>query len=233
MNAEQKKEIKEIFLDKIKPIPYLISKEYDFLKRYESLMEIALTICPGFKISDEEKKIYENAIRYFSGDPSGEFNIKRGLYLYGRIGNGKSLFFKIFSALNTGCYLGNDFNIFTISDLIDGVGRDGFKFFSSAGITLNDGPLIMARSNRYWSRHILIDDIGQSVSSVKYFGSEINVVRDFFQRRYNAYSDHSALTHVATNVLPEKIKQEYGEFISSRMREMFNIILFPGEDKRK
>jgi hypothetical protein len=194
---------------------------------------MALTICPDFKISDEEEKIYENAIRYFSGDPSGEFNIKKGLYLYGRIGNGKSLFFKIFSALNAGCYLGNDFNTLTITNLIDGVARDGFKFFSSAGITSNDGMISLSRSNRLWIRHILIDDIGQSVSSVKYFGSEVNVVRDFFQRRYNEYSDHSALTHVATNILPEEIKKEYGEFISSRMKEMCNIILFPGEDKRK
>jgi hypothetical protein len=224
---------KETFLNKIRPVPYLVTKEYDFQKRYESLLEIALTICPDFKISNEEKKIYENAIRYFSGDPSGEFNIKKGLYSYGRIGSGKSLFFKIFRALNMGCYLGNEFNILTINDLVDGVAREGFKFFSSAGITSNEGIISLARIDIYRIRHLLIDDIGQSVSSVKYFGSEVNVVRDFFQRRYNEYSDHSALTHVATNVNPVEIKKEYGEFISSRMKEMFNVILFPGEDKRK
>ena len=115
---------KETFLNKIRPVPYLVTKEYDFQKRYESLLEIALTICPDFKISNEEKKIYENAIRYFSGDPSGEFNIKKGLYSYGRIGSGKSLFFEIFRALNMGCYLGNEFNILTFNDLVYGVARE-------------------------------------------------------------------------------------------------------------
>jgi hypothetical protein len=224
---------KETFLNKIRPEPFLVTKEYDFQKRYESLLEIALTICPDFEIFAEEKKIYENAIRYFSGDPSGEFNIKKGLYLYGPIGNGKSLFFKIFSALNAGSYSGNDFRTLTISNLIDGVARDGFKFFSSAGITTNNGFISMARNNTLWIRHILIDDIGQSISAIKYFGSEVNVVIDFFQRRYDEFSNNSALTHVATNVKPGEIKKEYGEFISSRMKEMFNVILFPGEDKRK
>jgi hypothetical protein len=222
---------KETFLNKIKPEPYLVTNEYVFQKRYEFLIEIAVTICHEFKISGEEKKIYENAIRYFSGDPSGEFNINKGLYLYGRIGSGKSLFFKIFKAFNLGCNSGNDFKILTISDLIDGVAMGGFKFFLSSGITFNEFSKL--RVADYTIRHMLIDDIGQSVSSVKYFGSELNVIRDFFQRRYNAFTDYSALTHVATNVTPKEIKNEYGEFISSRMKEMFNVILLPGEDKRK
>jgi len=224
---------KEEFLNQIKPKPYLINKEYDFQKRYESLLEIAGVICPGFNISKEQQNIYENAVKYFSGDDSCEFDLKKGLYIYGRIGNGKTLFFKLLNTLNKAVWSGNDFNILTINDLVDGIAREGYKYFSLSGITLSGDGLNLKNVNNIWIRHMLIDDMGQGVSSIRYFGSEVNVIRDFFQRRYCAFTDCSALTHVATNIPPAEIKEEYGEFISSRMREMFNIIAFPGEDKRK
>lgn len=224
---------KEDFLNQIKPKPYLISKEYDFKTRYESLMEIAPVICPGFEISNEQQSIYENAVKYFSGDASGEFDLRKGLYIYGRIGSGKTLFFKILNTLNRATGSGNDFNIITINDLVDGIAREGYKYFSLSGITLSGSGFNPHSVNNMWIRHMLIDDMGQGVSSVKYFGSEVNVIRDFFQRRYCSFTESAALTHVATNIPPDKIKEEYGEFISSRMREMFNIIAFPGEDKRK
>ena len=126
----------------------------------------------------------------------------------------------------------NNFKILTVTNLIDGVSREGNQYFLNSGIVATGSR---ARSNAYWNEadHFLIDDMGQSERYANYFGNKIDVVTAFLQRRYYAYTDSFALTHISTNITPIKIEQEYGGAINSRMREMFNIILFPGKDKRK
>lgn len=220
------------FLNEIKPVPYLVFNEYDPILRRDTFNRIAKAICPGFIINEENKEIYEETIKYFAADESCKYDLRRGLYIYGKIGVGKTLYFKIFKALNRALESLNSFKTLTVNDLIDGFALEGPRYFASSGITPHD---FQKRPNSRWYRpaHILIDDLGQSTKSVNYFGNNLNVVEDFIQRRYYVYTDFFALTHVSTNLVPNKINAEYGEFISSRMREMFNIILFPGEDKRK
>lgn len=225
MNAQE-------FLDNIRPVPYLEQLEYDFKRRRKSLLIIAKTLCPSFVIDDDNRDIYENAIRYFAGDGECEWDLNKGIYLYGPIGVGKTLFFKIFRELaNANCEFKNNFRRITISEMIDGVTRDGSKYFVSSGITFDDSLPMLIREDR--SNHILLDDLGQSVDSVKYYGTNINIITDFIQRRYYAYTDYRLLTHITTNMVPKEIISEYGEFIASRMMEMFNIIPFKGKDKRK
>ncbi len=40
-------------------------------------------------------------------------------------------------------------------------------------------------------------------------------------------------THVTTNLSGDQIEENYGTRVRSRMREMFNMIILPGEDRRK
>jgi DNA replication protein DnaC len=213
---------KEIYLQGLSPEPYLVFKEYDYQKRYESFIMIAEAICPSFILDSENKSIFENAIKYFAADPSSEFNLKKGIYLYGKIGSGKTLFFKIMAELNRATETGNLFKTITVSNIVDGFSKSGFE-------SLKDF------NSDAWGRvpHILLDDLGQSATSVKHFGSTTDIVSEFIQRRYYCFTENFKLTHISTNMEPGEIKNEYGEFVSSRMREMFNIILYPGTDKRK
>lgn len=224
MNAKE-------FLEQIRPVPYLEYTEYDFDLRLDSFNRISRAVCPGFVFNEENREIFTETIKYFAADESCQYDLKKGLYVYGKIGVGKTLYFKIFSALNTALKSANGFKSLSVNDLIDGFAKEGHLYFSNSGITPGE---YQKRSTGYGKPvHILIDDLGQSAKTVSYYGSGLNVVEDFLQRRYYAYTDFFALTHVSTNLVPSMINSEYGEFISSRMREMFNIILFPGEDKRK
>lgn len=220
------------FLEQIRPVSYLEYSEYDWDLRLDSFNRIAKAICPGFIISDENKEIYYETIKFFAADDSCKYNLKKGLYVCGKVGVGKTMYFKIFNALNQALKSPNGFISLTVNNLIDGFAKEGHRYFSISGITPGE---FQKRTNGYWRRppHILIDDLGQSAKKVNYFGSGLNVVEDFLQRRYYAYTDFFTLTHVSTNLVPNKINSEYGEFISSRLREMMNIIVFPGEDKRK
>lgn len=221
-------------LNEIKPIPYLeYCGEYDFDARMEmTLMRIARILCPNFQIDDNNRAIYENTIRYFAGDETGKYNIKKGLFVYGANGVGKSFYFKIFHELNRAVDSPNNFKILSVCDLIDGVASEGPKYFTNSQIS----PIgSKGNYNLCWIKppHILLDDLGQSEETASYFGNSINVAVEFIRRRYYAYVDHYSLTHCTTNLIPGTIEKKYGKYIQSRMNEMFNIIFFPGEDRRK
>lgn len=213
------------FLKKISPKPYLIPEDFDFTGRWDTLLRIARAICPGFEIDDYNKEIYENGVKYFAGDPACKYDLSKGLYFFGPVGVGKTLFFKIFESINEAIKSQNNYRRISINKLIDGFSRNGYIYFSDSGITPSSYP--------YSRNHILLDDLGQSAGIIKHFGSEINVIAEFIQRRYYAYTDYFYLTHITSNIEPEEIQPQYGDFIASRMREMFNVILFPGKDRRK
>jgi hypothetical protein len=216
------------FLNEIRPIPYLeFSEPYDFDKRMESFLSISKTLCPDFQIDKDNKEIYENTVKYFAADETGKYNIRKGLYVYGSTGVGKTLYFKIFYELNRALDSKNNFKILNICDLIDGITSEGSKYFASSHITPN--------KNTLWRQpeHILIDDLGQSEEIASYFGNNINVAVEFIRRRHYAYVDQFTLTHVATNLKPSDIEKKYGKYLKSRMVEMFNVIFFQGKDRRK
>ena len=223
-----------IFMKEIKPTPYLKYQKYDFEKRLESFMRIAKTICPTFETTDEDREIYENTIRYFAADESCKYNLNKGLYVYGQYGVGKSLYFKIFKALNRAIDSPNNFKILTVTDLIDGVSQKGYQYFLDSGVAPSGGSWL--NPNALWRNeveHYLLDDMGQSERFANNYGNKIDVVIAFIQRRYYAFTDNFSLTHCSTNLIPSEIESEYGEAINSRLRHMCNVILFPGDDKRK
>lgn len=223
------------FLNSIKPGEYLLHSEYDFQKRVESFNKIAETVCPGFKLDNDNREIYMNTIKYFAGDPSGIYDLRKGLYVYGKVGVGKTIYFKIFNTLNRAVKLPheNNFSVINVNDLITGFAQKGFEYLSNIGFTISYSERSYQAGSCYGPGHLLLDDLGQSASTVKHFGNNTNIITEFIQRRYYIYTEAFKLTHVSTNMLPSQIKNEYGDFVASRMRQMFNIILFPGNDKRK
>ncbi|NLG02384.1 MAG: hypothetical protein GX567_00890 [Clostridia bacterium] len=222
---------KQEFLDSIKPQPYLTYKDYNIDGRWGSFLEIAKAMYPDFNLTPEEEKIYRNGVMYFAGDPQCEWSLNKGLYICGKIGVGKTTFFKILNTLNKAVGSGSDnsFRKYTSTELADGFEKKGFEYFENLGYINSFGYSV----NGVAPTHLLLDDLGQSSNIVNHFGTTTNIVSEFIQRRYNVFIDRYKLTHISTNIEPSEIKEAYGEFIASRMREMFNIIIYPGIDRRK
>jgi DNA replication protein DnaC len=151
--------------------------------------------------------------------------LNKGLYLYGVYGVGKTMFFRIFRAyLNA---IGRSYTSVTSDELSSKFAQNGFE-------SIEDYCKIRANMNGGESPvNLFIDDVGQGSNSVKYFGSATNIVVEVLQRRYRCLTEAGLFTHISTNIEPKEIKELYGEYINSRMKEMFNPILFYGKDKRK
>lgn len=219
----------ELYKDII-PRPRLVYKDYDFALRWDTFQRIAKKICPEFKIDDNNKQIYQEACKYFAADETCIYDLNKGLYVYGDIGVGKTLFFRIFSAVTRAVDSVNTFRILTVNNIIDGYSARGPEYWIYSKINPVDSNHVSFGEKPV---HVFIDDMGQSARVASYFGNNIDVVASLIQRRYYAFTENFVLTHASSNISPDKIIKEYGQFTSSRMREMFNVILFPGSDKRK
>lgn len=76
---------------------------------------------------------------------------------------------------------------------------------------------------------VAFDEVGREPYPVKHFGTEMNVMQFIFQTRYELR--YKCLTHVTTNMKPEKIADVYGDYIADRVNEMFNVIKIDGESR--
>lgn len=211
----------EDFLKSITPPSpeYFICTEEHIMK----MKRIREVLCPDYDNDPEAEKIFFNGVKYFTQDPTGEWNLNKGIFLYGVFGVGKTLFFKVFRHyLNAH---GRGINSITADELV-------------AEFSLNGFAAIMKYSavrelDNFKPCELLLDDLGQGANNVKHYGSYTDVMVEILQRRYRVFTDAYKRTYISTNLQPSEIKDLYGEYISSRMKEMFNIVLFPGTDKRK
>ncbi len=80
---------------------------------------------------------------------------------------------------------------------------------------------------------ICFDDLGLE-PAMQYYGSPCNVMGEILLSRYDCYTSHHMLTHITTNLNSDEIERCYGRRLRSRMRELFNLVAFPGDapDKR-
>lgn len=211
----------EDFLKSITPpSPEYFTCTEEHIMKMKRIREV---LCPDYDNDPEAEKIFFNGVKYFTQDPTGEWNLNKGIYLYGVFGVGKTLFFKVFRHyLNAH---GRGINSITADELV-------------AEFSLNGFAAIMKYSavrelDNFKPCELLLDDLGQGANNVKHYGSYTDVMVEILQRRYRVFTDAYKRTYISTNLQPSEIKDLYGEYISSRMKEMFNIVLFPGTDKRK
>jgi hypothetical protein len=80
----------------------------------------------------------------------------------------------------------------------------------------------------------VFDELGREDLTVNSYGNKTNVMEKIMADRYDLFIDHGVKTHLTTNITDKKdIETRYGDYITSRMREMYNIIDLQGEDRRR
>lgn len=185
-----------------------------------------------FVFDNNNSEIFTKLIKYFAGDPDFEKNglsLHKGLLIAGNIGSGKSMMIKIFKEYCFRRKLDHQFRIVFSDTIPDKFARHGYE-----GINLYTENSHLNNFGVYASKpiNLCVDDLGTEKESVKYFGSEETVIKKVLMTRYNLFQE-GYITHATTNLDAQMLKEKYGERLYSRFKEMFNLIILPGDDRRK
>ena len=144
--------------------------------------------------------------------PSLSINPNKGFLLIGNTGVGKTYAIDRWLKYGTIAYKKID-----SEDIEFGVQKEGAQYLEKIK----------------WQRTIFWDDLGYEPLNQMYMGTSLTPGTNLLQNRYKFFIEGGWKTHATTNLLPEELTQRYGERFLSRMKEMFNVIIVYGEDRRK
>ena len=210
--------------DYIKQIEQKQHKRYELTKYKEDNFEnarIAFEKCCRSilpKWEDKHPELTDQIVRYALQLDSFNGDTDKGLILMGATGVGKTVYLKSLS-LFMGYAQKFKFKIYT-----------GFEM---ERIYQAEGQELFSLESAMKSNMFAIDDIGEEHSTIKRYGTEINVGVDALTQRHQLYTNKGYLTFATTNLNAEMIGKKYGKRIESRIYEMFNFIGVKGQDLRK
>lgn len=181
----------------------------------------------GFEIDETNKKIIWMLCHYFAGDPSGPYNLRKGIMLYGPVGCYKTSLMNFFSNNQS-----NSFVVYPVSNISAQFQKDGHD-----GILKYKGLIPSTDTYRTYGQKnlgICFDDLGTEIDK-KHYGNESNVMAEIILSRFMSHYNLMGKTHFTTNINTAVIEQRYGIRVKSRLREMVNIVEFPDNspDRRK
>ena len=182
----------------------------------------------GFTLDEYNNESFKKLCLYFSGDPRFEqydesYSFKKGLLLYGAVGCGKTTFMKLFTDNQLLSY-----KFYSCRKIAQQYAKEGFDSID------NYSKKIKLSANTFGHSEFgaCFDDFGID-DERKHFGDSTNVMADILLNRYE--DKLYKYTHITTNLTTEMIKSSYGERLSSRFSEMFNVVCFDkrSPDRRK
>lgn len=161
-----------------------------------------------FIIDENNKHVINQLYFYISNSDKFEGDLNKGILLIGKIGTGKTLI------MNTIIDMISMFSnkIFTCKHAIE-----LSKIANSEYIEMNK------------KKPMFVDDIGKESKQSNDYGTVFSPITDLFAMRYN----YGAWTFATSNYTLEKgLTGHYGETITDRFKEMFNVFILKGNSRR-
>lgn len=203
--------------------PWSANEQYKFSKAKIKENE------PSFAIDDANREVFEALCLYFSNDQRfeerGHGSLKKGLFLTGDVGVGKTLMMQAFSLNKRAC-----FKVANVDLVVFGYQNNGIdgvmKYYSNYNFETKYQYFFQDRIGTCF------DDLGIEEVTSNHFGNEMNVLEKIILIRYeNKIPFH--FTHFTSNFDAKVIQERYGTRVRSRLREMCNMIVLKGADRRK
>jgi DNA replication protein DnaC len=199
---------------------YFFSKANEFLAERENRK---------FEFDDDNKYVVDFFLSYFFNHEKlenfgGDF--RKGIFLYGSYGTGKSLFFEILEYL----YQKNQkpsLRVKTVNTirLVDEYRSE----LSRLGQLASHDQTIYQRMEK---GPIHFEDLGAE-KKINHYGNQTEVMSDILQLRYSRLFKTKCKTFITSNLTPEQVRKRYGERIYDRMFQMFNFLELNGKSRRK
>lgn len=212
------KEIGAIIHSSVKKSTESLNVDLAAYKRW--FMYIAKQTTKGsFQIDDRNKDLVNDLFLYFHFQ-KGRLDLRKGLWLEGPVGTGKSTLMQVFSQYLKSLQMG--FRVYICSQVTTDYSLTGdlSRYLDNAGWS-SSGPVPMC-----------FDELGREPLPAKYYGTELNVMQHILHIRYSYWQTTGLRTFVTTNANGNDIERLYGDFIRDRRKEMFNIIPVTGDSRR-
>ncbi len=190
----------------------------------------------NFHLNDNDKEIYKRLFLYFYQKDQFEklhssYSLKKGLLITGDIGVGKSLMMLIFRDLLEEKAPQNNFRIEKTFDISGEYSKCGYNTIEKHGDNCfrKQNGLI----NKRYPVIKCYDDLGTEDQLTGFYGNKTNVMEKILLKRYDLFIQFNMKTFITTNFSGSQIENFYGSRVRSRLKEMVNVINYPGIDRRK
>lgn len=186
-----------------------------------------------YLLTPANEAVIKVLVLYFYGHSDNKLDPKKGIYLYGPVGTGKTTLIKL---LGLWAKLAKrpSFVFTSCRDLQQEFATAGYKNllkYTKHSYKIDGRG---SRSPANGSITYCFDDFGSEGNS-SYYGNKVNVMEEIIQDRYREFEDHGMITHMTSNLKPrtEMLRKLYTERVSDRINGMFNHIELLGESFRK
>jgi hypothetical protein len=187
------------------------------------------------EVMPHEKPIIQNLIHWAIQSDRCEYDLHKGIYLYGSTGTCKSLFMSAMQYVTEAARLPTAFRTAKTALIADTVKSAAYAEESKARRLTAD---LQSLRHGAWC----FDDLGEDnePTSVKLWGEDTPIMSPILSHRHDLYTVLGTITHVTTNLKltspnPDEVTMEtrYGTRIKDRMKTMFNFILLDGDSRRR
>lgn len=153
-----------------------------------------------------------------------QIDLKKGIFLAGPIGSGKTQLMQLMRYLITG---NHDYNVYScpkISLEYSQGGVNALQPYTYDRLKTKENPPVSC----------CFDDLGKELN-MKHYGSYCDVMQHIMRSRHELLIHTGIITHATSSLNTLALEKRYGKEIRSKFREMFNRIGFPNTtpDKRK
>lgn len=192
----------------------------------------AKTLPFDFLVDKDNERVIDLLSLYFTGDPEFQFgtgySLNKGVVLVSpEKGTGKSILMSLFARNKREPYL--PIPTTTIAGAYHKTGESVIDAYSTV-LRVGSSKLNFFRE----SVGICFEDLGMEQDKNSY-GNRSNVMADVLFRLYTNGQQLGNWSpfHATTNYTGDELEARYGDRIRSRLREMFNFIYLPGNDRRR
>lgn len=180
-----------------------------------------------FILDGDSEPVFDKLAKYFTKDKTSDLNPDKGIMLAGPVGCGKTEIMDFFKY--------NFYDSFIIVSC-----RDLTYSYSKLGdeaIKRYNGLIPFADVHLSYGQNkvgVCFDDMGTE-DDRKNYGNASNVMADVMLNRYDNKRNLVRKTHITTNLTASEMEDRYGSRVRSRMREMFNLVVFDpiAKDRRR